>query len=150
MSIDEQIRRAMEEGKFDNLPGKGKPLQWEENPNEDPDWALAHHLLKSSGYTLPWIEARHALEADLEVARGALRRAWEWRRLAPLSGQPQVVTQAEWERAILSFRREIETINRRIFSYNLSAPLPSFHLRRLDFAGEIRSITDEDDTFVAG
>ena len=25
-SIDEQIRKAMEEGQFDNLPGKGKPL----------------------------------------------------------------------------------------------------------------------------
>jgi len=36
--IDEIIRRAIEEGQFDDLPGKGKPLRLDEDPNSDPAW----------------------------------------------------------------------------------------------------------------
>ena len=55
-SIEEIIRQAMQEGKFDDLPGKGKPLNLDQNPHQDPDWRVAHHLLKSAGFSLPWIE----------------------------------------------------------------------------------------------
>jgi len=57
-NAEEQIRRAIEEGKFDNLPGKGKPLNLEQNPFEDPEWRLANHVLITSGFSLPWIEKR--------------------------------------------------------------------------------------------
>ncbi len=36
--IDEIIRQAMREGAFDNLPGKGKPLELIENPYLDREW----------------------------------------------------------------------------------------------------------------
>jgi hypothetical protein len=86
--VEEQICRAMEEGQFDNLPGKGKPLHLEDNPFEDPEWRLAHHVLRSSGFTLPWIEARRELEAAILEARTALRRSWAWRQAALAGGQP--------------------------------------------------------------
>ena len=75
-NVEEHIRRAMQEGKFDDLPGKGKPLHWEENPNQDPEMRLAYHLLRSSGYTLPWIETLREIDRDIEAARGDLRRGW--------------------------------------------------------------------------
>ncbi len=31
--VEEKIRAAMEAGAFNNLPGKGKPLNLEENPH---------------------------------------------------------------------------------------------------------------------
>ena len=55
---EDQIRRAMEEGKFDDLPGEGKPLRLENDPFEDPEWRMAHHVLRNGGFTLPWIEAK--------------------------------------------------------------------------------------------
>jgi hypothetical protein len=70
---DEQIRRAMQEGQFEDLPGQGRPLQLDEDPFEDPDWRLAHHMLRSAGYSLPWIETRREIEADLAAARLALK-----------------------------------------------------------------------------
>ena len=38
-----QIREAIEDGKFDNLPGKGKPLDLSENPQltSAPSWVSA-------------------------------------------------------------------------------------------------------------
>ena len=68
-NAEEQIRRAIEEGKFDNLPGKGKPLHLDQNPFEDPDWRLANHVLKTSGFSLPWIEKRNEIEALIQTAR---------------------------------------------------------------------------------
>ena len=44
LSIEEIIRRAIQEGKFDDLPGKGEPLQLDDNPHEDPEWRAAHHI----------------------------------------------------------------------------------------------------------
>ena len=68
-SLDEQIRRAMKDGTFDDLPGKGKPLSLEGNPHEDPAWRLAYRMLRSGGHTLPWIEKREEIEADFEDAK---------------------------------------------------------------------------------
>ena len=70
----------MADGKFDNLPGKGKPLHLDEtNPHADPEWELAYRMLKESGYSLPWIETIREIEKDIEAARRDLQRAWKWR-----------------------------------------------------------------------
>ncbi len=82
-SIEEQIREAIAAGKFSNLRGKGKPLPLEEDPYEDPDWRLAYHLLHENGYSLPWIETRREIEAELDACRQALRKAWQRRVSAP-------------------------------------------------------------------
>ena len=50
-AVEEKIREAMERGDFDNLPGKGKPLDltdWQNTPEEQ---RMAYSMLKSSGYT---------------------------------------------------------------------------------------------------
>ncbi len=70
--VDEQIRLAIENGEFDNLPGKGKPLNLEENPFEDPEWRTAYCFLRNSGFTLPWINMRKEIEKDIMAARVSL------------------------------------------------------------------------------
>ena len=134
---EDQIRRAMEEGQFDNLPGKGKPLRLDDNPFEDPEWRLAHHVLRSSGFTLPWIEARRELEAAIQSARQALRRSWAWRQAALAEGQPPQLVGSEWERSVEAFRRQVDQINRDILTYNLEAPSMGLHLPKLNVEGEI-------------
>ncbi|BDQ38270.1 DUF1992 domain-containing protein [Pseudodesulfovibrio nedwellii] len=44
------IKRAIKEGKFDNLEGKGKPLPKDEAENLPPELRMAYRMLKSSGY----------------------------------------------------------------------------------------------------
>ena len=74
-SVEEIIRRAIEEGEFDDLPGKGKPLVIVDNPHQDPGWWAAHHILKSSGFSLPWIEALRVIDINLQRARDQLAPA---------------------------------------------------------------------------
>ena len=138
--IDDHIRKAIEEGKFDDLPGKGKPLNLDDNPHADPDWQLAHHMLKSSGYTLPWIEARQEIDAQIEAARTALARAWEWRQRSLLGDRPYADVEAEWQRAIRSFEGQVEKINQKIFDYNLQTPSDKFQLLKLNAEKEIDQV----------
>jgi len=79
-SIDEIIRQAMKEGKFDDLPGKGKPLNLDQNPHQDPEWRVAHHLLKSGGFSLPWIERLGEIDEELGGARSSLAISRDWQQ----------------------------------------------------------------------
>ena len=138
---EEQIRRAIADGQFDHLPGKGKPFKLEENPFEDPDWRLAHKLLQDSGFSLPWIEKRKEIEARLENAVLALSRAWSSRRASLQAGEPQALFAAEWKRAEEAFRSESAEINKLIFSYNLEVPTQQVQRLWINVEREIQKVT---------
>lgn len=47
---EDKIKRAIKEGKFDNLEGKGKPLPPDEAMNLPAELRMAYRMLKNSGY----------------------------------------------------------------------------------------------------
>lgn len=50
-SVEAQIRNAIERGDFDNLSGKGKPIdlsEWEKTP---PHLRMSYGILKNAGYS---------------------------------------------------------------------------------------------------
>src|SRR4051794_38175929 len=68
--IERQIREAMEQGKFDDLPHKGEPLPNTDNPYAG-ERALAFSILKNYGVAPPWIEADKEVR-ELIAQRDAL------------------------------------------------------------------------------
>jgi hypothetical protein len=74
--VDRQIREAMEEGKFDDLPFHGRPL-----PRDDDafagEWAMAFRMLRNAGVAPPWIEADKDTRALLARFDAILARAAE-------------------------------------------------------------------------
>lgn len=58
--IDRQIREAIERGEFDNLPGAGKPLHLD----DDPDWWLKAKL--ASEDVAPLLPTPLALKREVE------------------------------------------------------------------------------------
>jgi DnaJ family protein C protein 28 len=141
--VEEQIRRAMQAGQFENLPGKGRPLRLEKDPFADPEWQLAHHMLRNAGFTLPWIELRREIESELEAARAALARAWAWRRSA-LVGKKESASfvEGEWSRAKDDFQQKIAALNRRILSYNVQVPAERLQLYPLSIERELETICE--------
>lgn len=119
--IEEHIRKAIEEGQFDNLPGKGKPLKLEENPHENPEWRLTYIMLKNSGFSLPWLEERREIEEELEQAHASLQRAWDQRKSDRLA-------EDAWQRAVEAYRLRVGELNKRILHYNLSVPSAQFQM----------------------
>ncbi len=142
-SIDEQIRKAIKEGQFENLPGKGEPMDLSANPHEDPAWSVAFRAIRSSGHTLPWIEKRQQIEADLETARQNLLRAWHWYQ--DTQRDAGNFYQHEWKRAQDDFREKITELNKHIFNYNLEVPADQFQRRQIKVDGEIERITTSTD-----
>jgi len=122
---ERRIREAMDEGFFDDLPGKGQPVDLSENPFEDPDCRMAHRLLRNSGHTLPWIEESRDIVRSIEQARSALHAA---------PSEPATVAR---------FRMRAAEINRRVLDFNVRAPVRGVELLTLDPEIEIERASAE-------
>ncbi|MEM1501787.1 DUF1992 domain-containing protein [Domibacillus sp. 8LH] len=48
---EERIKKAMEEGAFDRLPGAGKPLPKDEFQSLPPEMRMAARMLENAGFT---------------------------------------------------------------------------------------------------
>ena len=124
--LDRQIREAMEEGRFDNLPHQGKPLPIEENPYAA-EWGLAFHVLRNAGFAPPWIEA------DKEVRALLARRDAVFDRAA--SGP--ALSEIARRRDRLKLERLVVEINAAIERLNAEAPSLRQHRRPVALADEL-------------
>src|SRR5215217_723154 len=61
--IDQIMAKAQADGLMDNLPGQGQPLKLDDEmvPAE---YRLGFHMLKTSGFAPPWIEARREIDEE--------------------------------------------------------------------------------------
>jgi DnaJ family protein C protein 28 len=162
--IDEQIREAQEKGQFDNLPGKGKPLDLAPNPYAG-DREMAFKILREAGYAPEWIELDKAIRLRLERARTALGRTWQWYRdldrelgivapdgtlTAAALASPELNAKrltaererrlAAWQAAVVSFGEEVAAINRQITELNLKVPSPRFQRSKVDAEREVQAL----------
>jgi DnaJ family protein C protein 28 len=140
-NIEEHIRRAMEEGLFEDLPGKGKPLRLDDDSLEDPEWRMANHIMRNSGFSLPWIEKNREIETALETARATLKRCWAWSQASNEEGYSTTFVEEEWQKAVAKFRDEIQAINQQIASYNLEAPSLKFQRQPVKVEKELARLT---------
>lgn len=137
--VDQKIREAMEQGEFDNLPGKGAPVDFSENPFEDPELRLAHRLLRNAGFAPSWIEERKDIDAEFLVARTNLARKWTIYQKA-LGTTHEASARIRWEKALTSFRQHATQLNRRIAAWNLKVPAAGFQRKKIDAEKEIEGI----------
>ena len=124
--IERQIRQAMEEGKFDNLPHQGKPLPNDENPYAG-EWGLAFRVLRNAGFAPPWIEADKEVRALLARRDAILARA----------AAGPAMSESARRRDRLALERLVGEINASIERVNAEAPTPSQHRRPLALADEL-------------
>ena len=55
--VEERIKAAQKQGRFDKLEGQGKPLVFEDSHVPD-ELRMAHKILKNSGFLPPEVEIR--------------------------------------------------------------------------------------------
>ncbi len=115
---ERKIKDAMEAGEFDNLPGKGQPLDLEVNPFESPSQRVANRILKNARALPEWLQLEKDIEREREVLASAQERAR--RALRHARGA------ATRERILERFRREhqerLDLLNTLILHYNYIAP----------------------------
>ncbi|MDZ7685231.1 MAG: DUF1992 domain-containing protein [Gammaproteobacteria bacterium] len=84
--VEEQIRQAIEDGDFDNLPGKGKPIdltEWERTP---PELRMSYSILKSAGIPSAEVDIRRNI-SEIKAAIAACDDPEERTRLINLLNQ---------------------------------------------------------------
>jgi len=121
--IERQIREAMDEGAFDDLPHQGARLPLEDDTAAG-DWALAHRMLRNAGVAPPWIESDKAARALLEQCDRLIARA-------------PSLTESGRARARAELARIVDVANRAISRVNAEAPTDRQHRRALDPAAEL-------------
>lgn len=138
---DRLIEEAMARGEFDDLPGKGKPLDLRETEAERRgEWA-AQRIMENSGFKPAWASDRRELLEKADAIRGALSRAWDARAASLAGGEGYAAVALRWDRAIARFREAVEKLNKEIRLYNLKAPHVRLHLRIVDADRVIERIT---------
>jgi hypothetical protein len=121
--IERQIREAMDDGRFDDLPYQGERLPIDDDALGG-EWAMAHRMLKNAGVAPPWIEADKQARALLDERDRLLERA---PRLSPLGRR----------RGRDELGRIVEAANRAIMRVNVEAPTDRQQRRLLDLEVEL-------------
>lgn len=137
--IDQKIREAMERGEFDDLPGKGKPLDTSENPFEDPELRMAHRMLRNAGFAPSWIEERKDIDAESERGRQELSRVWTVLQNS-IGTEHEKGARVRWEKALALFRTQAGELNRRIRAWNLKVPAAGFQRKLIDIEKEVGQV----------
>ena len=102
--VDRQIREAMEDGRFDDLPHHGEPLRVEDETFAG-EWALAFRMLRNAGVAPPWIEA------DKEVRELLDRRDSLVARAAGASSFGRERDRAALERLVVQINAAVARLN---------------------------------------
>ncbi len=70
-ALEEQIQRAISEGKFDNLKGAGKPLNLDDYFAAPEDIRAGYTLLKNNDFVPPEVEILKGIEILREKIKNA-------------------------------------------------------------------------------
>lgn len=143
--IDELIKEAMEQGKFANLPGTGKPLKLEDDAHIPADQRLANKMLKDNDLAPDWIveggELREAREAMIKRLHREARRYHKALAEAENTPSPELTRRAlhfSWDVQKAALHEETDKLNRRLLVYNLKVPPGIPHLQLISAAHELR------------
>jgi hypothetical protein len=82
--VEERIKQAQKEGKFDKLPGSGKPLP-EEQISAPDDIRLAYKILKNADCLPPELEIKKEIRNTQELLSGMEETAEKYKTLKKLN-----------------------------------------------------------------
>jgi DnaJ family protein C protein 28 len=142
---DERIRRAMERGDFDNLPGAGKPVEIDENPYAG-ERALAFSLLKSHHLLPREIALGKDIDADLARAE-QVKDELRWKRAQLLGrGMPTPAAQKAYNAAraksLARYAALVREARSKTLTLNIIAPAP-LHRPLIDATALILAFEEE-------
>ncbi|XP_061483739.1 dnaJ homolog subfamily C member 28 [Rhineura floridana] len=131
--VEDLIQESMAKGDFDNLSGKGKPLQkFSYCPHIDPMTHNLNRILIDNGYQPEWIlmqkEIRETIEKlrkDMVASRNKLGE--------PMTPQKE----KQWKEVCEQFIINIKVLNKRINDFNLVVPILSRQMVHFNAGKEI-------------
>jgi hypothetical protein len=84
---ERKIQEAQQKGEFDNLPGKGKPLQLDDDSQVPEELRLAYKILKNADCLPPELELKKDIIRMEEMLRGVKDVQEKYRLMKKLNFQ---------------------------------------------------------------
>ena len=130
INVNHLIKEAMAQGDFNDLPGKGKPLNLVDNPFIPREVRMMNQMLKDNGCAPRWIELDKAIRAEDEQVdkllaniKGQRERLTALIRRRPLKHDAiRRSFEIERTRALETYTSQLKTLNIRIQRFNLMVP----------------------------
>ena len=82
---EQKIREAMEQGEFDDLPGRGEPLNLEDDSHLPQDLRLAYKILKNADCLPPELELRKQIHTTETLLAGIQDTQEKYRQMKKLN-----------------------------------------------------------------
>lgn len=145
--IDKQLRDLLGEGGHGDLPGAGKPLQWDDDANTPEHLRMAHKILRENDLAPAWIMEGRELDDHLKKLRTNIGRAVQAYRgaLGDAERNPDatkaILMRKSAEQTLAQVRKVFaeaaERYNRAVLSYNLKLPAGIPHRTFFDAGREL-------------
>ena len=145
---ERKIQEGIEEGKFDNLPGMGKPLELDEVGSLPLNVRMANKVLKNAGVLPEWVQVQHEITSEREEMALYRERiaAENTKRRARLAGQKLPADHAairqfaEWHtRCRDNYLRRLKHFNTSVLKFSILAPSTAAPFRSLKVEAEMEA-----------
>ena len=83
--VEERIRKAQKRGDFENLPGSGKPLTFQDGCFVPEELRLAYKILKNADWIPPEIELKKQIKQTEDLLAGMEETSEKYRLLKKLN-----------------------------------------------------------------
>ncbi|ELK38266.1 DnaJ like protein subfamily C member 28 [Myotis davidii] len=142
--VEDLIQESMARGDFDNLSGKGKPLQKFSGCSYiDPMTHNLNRILIDNGYQPEWILMQKEIKGTIDQLRESI--VVSRKKL----GNPMTTTeQKQWNQVCEQFHEDIRKLNKRVNDFNLIVPLLTRQKVHFDAQKEIARAQETYETFI--
>ena len=137
--VGRRIDEAIRNGAFDNLRGKGKPLNLQRNPYVPEEMEMAYSIMQNNKIAPEWISDRSELLRRIEAFRLQFRtavHAYQAKRQAS-SEAARAQTAQEWHQQLQAFETLLSQLNRQIEIINLKQPISRLEIFKLRLDEEL-------------
>lgn len=138
--VGRRIEEATRNGAFDNLRGKGKPLNLQRNPYVPEEMEMAYSIMQKNEIAPEWIGDRAELLRRIEAFRAQLREqvsAYESTKARAGDVVARAQAAQAWHQHLRAAEALIVELNRRIAIVNLKQPLIQLEIFKLRLDEEL-------------
>ncbi|MBC2713216.1 MAG: DUF1992 domain-containing protein [Desulfosarcina sp.] len=83
--IESRIKKAQDDGAFENLPGSGQPLHMEDDRHIPEDLRMAHKVLKNADCLPPEVQLRKEIRTTEDLLAGMTDTVQKYRTIKKIN-----------------------------------------------------------------
>jgi Domain of unknown function (DUF1992) len=123
---ERQIKEAMDRGDFDNLPGKGKPLNLDEDASIPVHQRMMMKVLKNAEALPDWISLEKDIDREYKIVTQIKTRAFRsYHYTKSLQNRRNILIKLR-----KGYKEQLGFVNTMILKYNMASPVSTQKIYR--------------------